>query len=104
MAEGNALLKRHTVSSCIEGSNPSLSATQQQNQGLRIPTSESDRSRRSCHSLAQGFARLNSADSRSPYICVRAPSCGIAGFAHNAGLAHPSEFQIAIVGRDLNRH
>jgi hypothetical protein len=35
---------------------------------------------------------------------VRAPSCGIAGFAHNAGLAHPSEFQIAIVGRDLNRH
>lgn len=26
MAEGNALLKRHTVSSCIEGSNPSLSA------------------------------------------------------------------------------
>jgi hypothetical protein len=27
VAEGSALLKRHTVSSCIEGSNPSLSAT-----------------------------------------------------------------------------
>jgi hypothetical protein len=26
VAEGSALLKRHTVSSCIEGSNPSLSA------------------------------------------------------------------------------
>lgn len=27
MAEGSALLKRHTVSSCIAGSNPALSAT-----------------------------------------------------------------------------
>lgn len=36
MAEGNALLKRHTVSSCIEGSNPSLSAIQRQKSGLFI--------------------------------------------------------------------
>jgi hypothetical protein len=43
VAEGNALLKRHTVSSCIEGSNPSLSATQRQNQGLGVLSPESDR-------------------------------------------------------------